>query len=100
MKKYLVIVEETATGFSAYSPDLPGCVATGSTHVEVETEMQSAREYYRLMERRYREGQALQIELTDARTQLTAAEQKQSLALFNVILRGVELERAEDSFKF
>ena len=65
-----------------------------------ETEMQSAREYYRLMERRYREGQALQIELTDARTQLTTAELKQSVAKFNVILRGVELERAEASFKF
>ena len=65
-----------------------------------ETEMQSAREYYRLMERRYREGQALQIELTDARTQLTATELKQSLALFNIIMRGVELERAEASFKF
>lgn len=40
--KYLVIVEETATGFSAYSPDLPGCIATGSTRQDVEREMAAA----------------------------------------------------------
>jgi predicted RNase H-like HicB family nuclease len=42
MKKYLVIVEQTGTGYSAYSPDLPGCVATGRTRAEVEKEMQAA----------------------------------------------------------
>jgi hypothetical protein len=31
MKKYLVVVEKTDTGYSAYSPDLDGCVATGRT---------------------------------------------------------------------
>lgn len=40
--KYLVIVEETATGFSAYSPDLPGCIATAATREEVEREMAAA----------------------------------------------------------
>ena len=40
--KYLVVVERTATGFSAYSPDLDGCVATGATREEVEREMQEA----------------------------------------------------------
>jgi predicted RNase H-like HicB family nuclease len=40
--KYLIVVEETATGFSAYSPDLDGCVATGATREEVEREMQEA----------------------------------------------------------
>lgn len=40
--KYLVIVEETETGFSAYSPDLPGCVATGATRADVEREMAAA----------------------------------------------------------
>ena len=42
MKKYLVVVEKTDTGFSAYSPDLDGCVATGSTREEVEKNMQDA----------------------------------------------------------
>lgn len=40
--KYLIVVEETATGFSAYSPDLDGCIATGGTREEVEREMQEA----------------------------------------------------------
>ena len=31
MKKYLVVFEKTETGYSAYVPDLEGCVATGST---------------------------------------------------------------------
>jgi predicted RNase H-like HicB family nuclease len=42
MKKYLIVVEETGTGYSAYSPDLEGCVATGKTRQEVEREMQGA----------------------------------------------------------
>ena len=40
--RYLVIVEQTATGYSAYSPDLEGCVATGTTRDEVESEMREA----------------------------------------------------------
>jgi len=46
MKKYLVVIEKTETGFSAYSPDLEGCVATGSTREEVEREMQEAIEFH------------------------------------------------------
>ncbi len=42
MKKYLIVIERTETGFSAYSPDLAGCVATGETRKEVETAMQEA----------------------------------------------------------
>jgi predicted RNase H-like HicB family nuclease len=42
MKKYLIVVEQTETGYSAYSPDLDGCVATGKTREEVEKEMQEA----------------------------------------------------------
>jgi predicted RNase H-like HicB family nuclease len=29
MRKYLVVFEKTKTGFCAYVPDLPGCIATG-----------------------------------------------------------------------
>ena len=46
MSRYLIIIETTATGFSAYSPDLPGCVATGSTRAEVEQEMHDAIEFH------------------------------------------------------
>ena len=31
MKKYLIILEKTRTGYSVYVPDLPGCIATGKT---------------------------------------------------------------------
>lgn len=40
--RYLIVIESTQTGFSAYSPDIPGCVATGATRDEVEREMQEA----------------------------------------------------------
>jgi predicted RNase H-like HicB family nuclease len=42
MSRYLIIVEETPSGYSAYSPDLPGCIAAGSTRSEVEHEMHHA----------------------------------------------------------
>ncbi len=42
MKKYLIVIEETSTGFSAYSPDLPGCVSTGATREDLERNMQEA----------------------------------------------------------
>jgi predicted RNase H-like HicB family nuclease len=40
--KYLIVIEKTGTGYSAYSPDIPGCVATGTTRDETEREMKSA----------------------------------------------------------
>jgi predicted RNase H-like HicB family nuclease len=46
MSRYLMIIEATATGYSAYSPDLPGCVATGRTRQEVEREMRDAIEFH------------------------------------------------------
>ena len=46
MSRYLVIIEKTATGFSAYSPDLPGCVAAGRTRKAVEKEMRDAIEFH------------------------------------------------------
>jgi predicted RNase H-like HicB family nuclease len=46
MSRYLIVIEKTATGFSAYSPDLPGCVATGKTRARVESEMHDAIEFH------------------------------------------------------
>jgi predicted RNase H-like HicB family nuclease len=40
--KFLVVIERTPTGFSAYSPDVPGCVATGASVEEVQSEMKEA----------------------------------------------------------
>lgn len=42
MKQYRIVIESTRTGFSAYSPDLPGCVATGRTRKEVAKNMREA----------------------------------------------------------
>jgi predicted RNase H-like HicB family nuclease len=46
MHKFLVVVERAGTNFSAYSPDLPGCVATGNTREEVEANMYQALEMH------------------------------------------------------
>lgn len=42
MRKFLIIIEKTATGYSAYVPDLPGCVATGATKADTETNIYEA----------------------------------------------------------
>jgi predicted RNase H-like HicB family nuclease len=44
--KYLIIIEPTATGFSAYSPDLPGCVSTAVTREDCEASMREAIEFH------------------------------------------------------
>ena len=44
--RYLTIIERTETGYSAYSPDLPGCVSTGMTFGEVEKNMREAIEFH------------------------------------------------------
>ncbi len=41
-KRYLIVMESTSTGLSAYSPDLPGCVATGTSESEVQARMREA----------------------------------------------------------
>lgn len=46
MSRYLIIIENSASCFSAYSPDLPGCIATGATRAEVENEMQKAIQFH------------------------------------------------------
>lgn len=46
MHRFLVIIEETESNFSAYSPDLPGCVATGKTREDTETNMYEAIQFH------------------------------------------------------
>jgi predicted RNase H-like HicB family nuclease len=46
MNRYLIIIEPTETGFSAYSPDLPGCVSTGASREEVQQNMREAIEFH------------------------------------------------------
>ena len=42
MHRFLVVIERAEGNYSAYSPDLPGCVATGETREEVERNMREA----------------------------------------------------------
>ena len=42
MHRFLIVIEHAKKNFSAYSPDLPGCVATGRTLKEAEKNMYGA----------------------------------------------------------
>ena len=46
MKKYLIVIERTDSGYSTYSPDLPGCVSTGKSREEAERNMREAIEFH------------------------------------------------------
>lgn len=46
MKSYLVIYEKSSTGYSAYVPDLPGCISTGATKEETKHNIQEAIELH------------------------------------------------------
>ncbi len=43
---YLVVIERAGENYSAYSPDLPGCIATGDTRKEVLENMHEAVEMH------------------------------------------------------
>ena len=40
--RYAIVIKQAAGNYSAYVPDLPGCVATGATVAEVEAEIRHA----------------------------------------------------------
>ncbi len=44
--EYLVVIERGPTSFGAYVPDLPGCVAVGESHAEVEALIREAIEFH------------------------------------------------------
>lgn len=46
MYRFLVVIEKANGNYSAYSPDLPGCVATGATREEAEQSMYEAIELH------------------------------------------------------
>jgi len=46
MYRFLVVIEKANNNYSAYSPDLPGCVATGSTREEAERNIHEAIEMH------------------------------------------------------
>jgi predicted RNase H-like HicB family nuclease len=44
--RYAIVIEKAEGNYSAYVPDLPGCVATGATIAEVEVEIREAMEFH------------------------------------------------------
>jgi len=46
MHRFLIVIEKANGNYSAYSPDLPGCVATGPTREEAEKNMCEAIELH------------------------------------------------------
>ena len=46
MYRFLIVIEKADGSYSAYSPDLPGCVATGATREETELNMYQAIEFH------------------------------------------------------
>ena len=42
VRRYAVVTERTSTGYSAYSPDVPGCAAVGDTEDETRRNFQDA----------------------------------------------------------
>ena len=63
------------------------------------SQVSTAERYYRDMMRRYKEGNLNFIELLDAQTQITTAQLQQSISLYDVWTKWVELERARASFQ-
>ncbi len=46
MHRFLILIEKADGNYSAYSPDLPGCIATGATVEEVKKNIQEAVEMH------------------------------------------------------
>ena len=46
MYRFLIVIEKAESNYSAYAPDLPGCVATGKTREEAERNMHAAIELH------------------------------------------------------
>ena len=44
--RYAIVIEKAENNYSAYAPDLPGCVATGNTVEETESQIREAIEFH------------------------------------------------------
>lgn len=44
--KYAIVIEKAESNYSAYVPDLPGCIATGTTIEKVEQQIREAIEFH------------------------------------------------------
>ena len=59
MEKYFVVIEKAESNYSAFSPDLPGCITVGSTIDETVSFMKEAIELY--LEGIVEEGEAIPL---------------------------------------
>ena len=57
--KYAVVIEKADSNYSAYVPDLPGCIATAKTIEEVEIEIRNAIEFH--LEGMKQDGQTIPL---------------------------------------
>jgi predicted RNase H-like HicB family nuclease len=46
MKRYAIVIEDAGSNYSAYSPDVPGCITTGATIEETKRNMIEALEFH------------------------------------------------------
>lgn len=46
MKEYAAVIERGAENYSAYCPDVDGCIATGKTRAEAEQKLRTALEFH------------------------------------------------------
>ena len=52
MRRFLIIIEKAEDNYSAYTPELPGCIATGRTKEETKRRMREAiRQHLELLEK-------------------------------------------------
>ncbi len=72
MKRYVVIYERAKANYSAYVPDLPGCIACASTLEETERLIKEAIEIY--IEALKEEGQPIPEPLTKAKALSVSVE--------------------------
>lgn len=70
MKKFLVILEKTKTGYSAYAPDLTGCIATGKSKEEAEKNIYEAIKFH--IEGLEAEGMKIPMPKTESETMVFA----------------------------
>ncbi|CAN5682053.1 hypothetical protein BH10BAC2_BH10BAC2_03440 [soil metagenome] len=83
---------QVATTYNTYQASLKALHSSND-------EVISNKEVFRLIQSRYTQGQALQIELIDARTEMTNAEIKYSLAQLSVLNKAAELERVMATYQ-
>lgn len=83
---------QVATTYNTYQASLKALHSSND-------EVVSNKEVFRLIQSRYTQGQALQIELIDARTEMTNAEIKYSLAQLSVLNKAAELERVMATYQ-